>query len=459
MKTIFLFAYHHSHISDLLNTEYIKYLSSKYKIVVILPKRDGETSAKSGNYFKNKNIQYKEYSMVNVKWWYRFKLLRGSCVKKFNNLLHSKVNYRRNKSNDGRRIILRTVSYLLPKKFTDPMVFTFLEKIFTNKSKQFDEYVEKYKPSLILTATPGFTFFEAEIIILAKKAKIPTASINFTWNNLTSNGKLIRKTDYLIVWNNIIKKEAKDFHNYSLDDVFVSGSLRFDCYFNKMDGELKKEEFLKSKNLDPKLKTIFIATMSQNNYPAHAELIEDILKFRDEKKIKENVNIFVRVHPKDSVSFYENIIKKNIKNFHIEIAGTQIKKDDAKGQKIQMDEEDIVNLKNTLMNIDISINPFSTMSLESMIFDKPVINIGLIEEYKPALYYLHYKPLLDAKAVRVAFDKGQLVNHINSYLENPKLDSENRKKIVNDFISFTDGLSYKRSVDFLDKIISQDKHV
>lgn len=453
MKTIFLFIYHHSHISDLLNTEYIKYLSSKYKVVVILPKRDGETSAKSGNYFQDENIIYEEYSMVNVKWWYRFKLLRASCVRKFDHLLHSKINYKRNKSSDERRVILRIISRLLPMKFTDPSVFTFLEKIFTSKSKQFNEYIEKYKPSLIITATPGFTFFEAEVVILAKKAKIPTVSINFTWDNLTSNGKLIRKTDYLIVWNNIIKKEAKDFHNYPLENVFVSGSLRFDCYFNKMDGELKKDEFLKSKNLDPKLKTIFIATMSQNNYPAHAELIENILKFRDEGKIKENVNVFVRVHPKDSVSLYEHIIDANIKNFHIEIAGKQIKKDGAKGQKIQMDEEDIVNLKNTLMNIDVSINPFSTMSLESMIFDKPVINIGLIEEYRPALYYLHYKPLLDAKSVRVAFDEEQLINHINSYLEDPKLNSKNRKKIVNDFISFTDGLSYKRNVDFLDEII------
>ncbi|MFA5838562.1 MAG: CDP-glycerol glycerophosphotransferase family protein [Candidatus Paceibacterota bacterium] len=455
MKTIFLFIYHHSHISDLLNTKYIEYLSSKYKIVVILPKREGETSAKSGNYFKNNNIEYEEYSMVNVKWWYRFKLLRASCVRKFDYLLHSKINYTRNKSKDERRIVLRIISRLLPMKFTDPKVFTFLEKIFTKKSKQFDEYVKKYKPSLILTATPGFTFFEAEVIILAKKAKIPTTAINFTWDNLTSNGKLIRKTDYLIVWNNIIKKEAKDFHNYPLENVFISGSLRFDCYFEKMNGELKKEEFLKSKNLDPKLKTIFIATMSQNNYPAHTELIEDILKFRDEKKIKENVNIFVRVHPKDSVSLYEHLIDKNIKNFHIEIAGTQIKKDGAKGQKIQMDEEDILNLKNTLMNIDISINPFSTMSLESMIFDKPVINIGLIKEYRPALYYLHYKPLLDAKSVRVAFDKRQLVKHINAYLENPKLDSDNRKKIVNDFVCFTDGLSYKRNVDFLDEILKR----
>lgn len=454
MKTVFLFAYHHSHISDLLNTEYIKYLSSKYRVIVILPKREGETSAKSGNYFQNENVIYEEYSMVNVKWWYRFKLLRASCVRKFDHLLHSKINYKRNKSTDERRTVLRIISHLLPMKFMDPSVFTFLEKFFTNKSKQFDEYVEKYKPSLILTATPGFTFFEAEVIILSKKAKIPTVAINFTWDNLTSNGKLIRKTDYLIVWNNIIKKEAKDFHNYSLNDVFVSGSLRFDCYFNKMNGELRKEEFLKSKNLDPKLKTIFIATMSQNNYPAHAELIEDILKFREEKII-ENVNIFVRVHPKDSVSLYEKIIEKNPRNFRIEIAGTQIKKDGAKGQKIQMDEEDIVNLKNTLMNIDVSINPFSTISLESMIFDKPVINIGLIEEYRPALYYLHYKPLLDSNSVRVAFDKKQLIEHINAYLENPKLDLENRKKIVNDFISFTDGLSYKRNVDFLDEILKK----
>ena len=454
MKTIFLFAYHHSHISDLLNTEYIKYLSSKYKIVVILPKREGETSVKSGNYFKNENIEYEEYSMVNVKWWYRFKLLRASCVRKFDFLLSSKVNYERNKTRDWRRIVLRRISLILPKLFTDPSVFTFLEKAIIKKSREFDKFVRKYKPSLVMTAGPGFTFFEAEAILLAKKANIPTVAINFTWDNLTSNGKLMRKTDYLIVWNEIIKKEAQKFHNYKAENVFVSGILRFDYYFKKMPGEMNRETFLKSKNLNPNLKTVFIATMSQNNYPAHVELIREILKIRESGAIGQEFNIFVRVHPKDNFGLYEFFYSQKINNFHIELAGTRIKKDSAKGQKIQMNQEDLLNLKHTLKYTDVSINPFSTMSLESMIFDKPVINLGLVEEYRPALYYIHYKPLLDAKSVRVAFEKEQLVEHINAYLENPKLDFENRKKIVNDFICFTDGFSYKRSVDFLTEIVT-----
>jgi hypothetical protein len=38
------------------------------------------------------------------------------------------------------------------------------------------------------------------------------------------------------------------------------------------------------------------------------------------------------------------------------------------------------------------------------------------------------------------------------YLESPALDSENRRKIVEKYVQFTDGFSYKRSVDFIEEI-------
>mgnify|MGYP001609019266 CR=1 FL=1 len=455
MKTVFLFIYHHSHIADLLHTNYIKYLSEKYKVVVITPQREGDHIISKNKIFTSPNIIYAEFPLEHAKWWRRFKLLRASCVRQFDNLLSVQINYKRTRVDDKRRVVLRAVSLMLPRFITSTAMFTWLETFIIPASKIFDEYAEKYKPSIILTATPGFTHFEAWAIILAKKSNIPTAAINFTWDNLTSNGKLIRKTDYLIVWNEIIKKEAKEYHNYSTKDVFVSGPIRFDNYFNHIEGEMTRENFLKSKNLDPARKTVLITTMSKNNYPYHKELVQSIISIRDSNSPKKRFNIFIRVHPIDSFEIYSDIAKANYENLYIERAGKQIKPDSAIGQKVRMDEEDMLNLKHTLMYSDICINPFSTISLESMIFDKPVINIGLDPEYRPALNYVHYKPLLDKKAVKVAYTEKQLEDYIDLYLTKPETDQENRKKIVKDFIGFTDGLSYKRNADFLEEIFKK----
>lgn len=455
MKTVFLFIYHHSHIADLLHTNYIRYLSEHYKVVVITPKREDTAALSKEKIFTVPNLTYVELSLEHAKWWRRFKLLRASCVRQFDHLLSVQVNYKRTRIEDKRRIVLRTLSLMLPRFITSPSMFTWLETVIIPPSKIFDEYVKRYNPSIILTATPGFTHFESWAIILAKKAKLPTAAINFTWDNLTSNGKLIRKTDYLIVWNEIIKKEARDYHNYSPQNVFVSGSIRFDRYFTSLEGEVSREDFLVSKGLDPTHKTVLVATMSNNNYPHHKELVQSIISFRDKKSPEERFNIFIRVHPIDNFEFYTNFAKAGHKDLYMERAGRQIRPDSAIGQKVRMEEEDMLNLKHTLMYTDICINPFSTISLESMIFDKPVINIGLDPKYRPALQYIHYKPLLDRESVKVAYTEEQLGDYINLYLNKPETDRRNRVKIVQDFIGFTDGLSYKRSVDFLEEILKK----
>ena len=70
-----------------------------------------------------------------------------------------------------------------------------------------------------------------------------------------------------------------------------------------------------------------------------------------------------------------------------------------------------------------------------------------------AYEFNHYKPIVESGAVRVAKTDEDLPKLINMYLKNPELDREGRKKIVAEYVVFTDGLSYKRSVDFLEKCL------
>jgi len=450
--TVFLFIFHHSHIADLLNTEYIKYLATRYKVVVFLPKREGRASLAENEYYKHENVEYREQELLHEKWWYRFKLLRTACIRQFDSLVSVRWNYDKNKYTDWRRTLLRRMSLLVPKSWMSTRTFTWLEGRMLPDEIFFKDAVAKYKPRIVLTATPGFTPFDAWAVLLAKKHRVPTCSINFTWDNLTSNGKFMRKTDYLVVWNGIIKQEALDYHRYTPESVFVSGPLRFDPYFTPMQGEMSRETFLRTKGLDPGAKTILIGTMTDNNYSGHVELIEYVLKLRDSGAI-EPCNIFVRVHPIDHFNKYEGLIARKIKHLHIERAGTPLFDDRAPGQKVQMNQDDMRNLKHTLKYCDLCVNPFSTLSIEAMIFDKPVINLGLIPKHRPSLEYVHYKPLIDSGSVRVAYTDAELEEYLTLYLAHPETDREERRTIVQKYVGYTDGLSYKRSVDALDTIL------
>ncbi len=446
-KTIFLVIPNHIFTSDLLRTRYIKYLSSKYKVVVFTPFIDEELAKRKG-YLKSDDVIYIKWNIQSPRFWSLFKFLRISCVNEFDYLTSIRYWYKRpNYTEHTKRKIIRILS--LPfKKILTAKFFYFLEKKLLPRSKKFEFLVNQHKPSLLITATPGFNPLEAELITFSQKIGLRSVAMNFTWDNLTMNCKHIRKTDYLITWNSVMKKEATDIHDYPEEKIFVSGAPRFDPYFDKRASDPGREEFLKSKNLDPQYKTIFYTTVTKA-YPFQKKYIQDLIELRKKGKIP-YVNLFMRIHPLDLFETYKEFL--NEPNCHFEKAAEGIKNNSGK-EMIEMGYKDMLNLKHSLKYTDININYASTISIEAAIFDEPIINIGFINRFALAYEFNHYEPIYKSGAVRLVKKDRDLPELINMYLKNHSLDSNNRKKIVDEYVEFTDGLSYKRSVDFLDQIL------
>jgi len=83
----------------------------------------------------------------------------------------------------------------------------------------------------------------------------------------------------------------------------------------------------------------------------------------------------------------------------------------------------------------LNINMLSTMSLDFMLFDKPVINPifgnasnGLYDDQR-FLGYAHIQHLMDSKASKIVKDQAQLRQAISEYLK-IDTDSENRKNFI-----------------------------
>lgn len=452
MKTVFLFLKNSLFISDLLRTNYIKYLAEKYR-VVIFSNVIAEELVKKSEYFSSPNVIYLPWKVHNSRLFAIFKFLRTACMRELKNLA-------------GMRIYYQSVMFRQDKRarllrwFTAPLAplltidnFTRLEHLLVRVPRLFKEYCQEYKPSLIITPTPGIQVFDAEAIILAKKMGIPTLAANFSWDNLTAfKAVRIRKPDYLFVWNDIIREAAVKIHHFKPEKVLVTGSMRFDRYFGDAYKIQDREKFLQSKNLDPRHPTLLFATVGQKGL-FDLVVIREILELRNAGAIP-YVNLLIRLHPFDHLENYREFI--GLKNVRVELAGKPVL--DASGQqKIEFDDDAFANLKASLMYTDININYKSTISLEAFLFDKPVINF--IDATRPAQnqnYYdesSYYYPLVKYGAVRIAQNKPEMGELIKLYLNNPAIDSDNRRRVVDMFIPFRDGFSYKRSVDFLGKII------
>lgn len=443
-STVFLFISNYVNASDLSNSGYLEYLSKKNKIIVFLPTLDHV-----GNYYSSSNIEYRLWHFNSQRFFGRMKLLRVGLIRKFDFLKSTQVHLRTS-FNDSKRKILRMISLFLPFKLGDGP-FSWVEVKFLKNSKEFKNLVQFFKPKIIAVSTPGFTDYDAEIITLAKKNNIPTVAINPSWDNLTTNAKHIRKTDYLVVWNDIIKNEAIKIHNYSEKKVFVAGVPRFDIYFKNLKPNVSREDFLKSKKLDPSLKTVLLTTTSNGVYPFHNQIIEDVLDLQAKNKIPK-INLFVRIHPKDVFENYEKY--KNLKNVIIELPGETREVVGGSRHKIELTLKDFFNLRNTLAYSDININYCSTMTLESLIFDLPVINLAYPKNLNYIHYlYEHYVPITKSGAVLIAESKSDLEKTLKRYLNDPNFNKKERNILKSHYIKYEDGKSYIRNVDFINSII------
>lgn len=414
-------------------------------------------SVDGGKYFRSPNVEYVSWRVQNPKLFAIFKFFRMACMHELDRLPSMKIYYNSQPfRKDKRARLLRFLSWPLAPLLTIDF-FTKLELFFTRQTKLFQQYCQKYQPVLVITATPGIQVFDAEAIILAKKFRIPTLATNFSWDNLTAfKAVRVRQPNYLFVWNKIIWEAALAIHNFSPKRVYITGSTRFDKYFDDSHFIIDRDKFLRSKNLDPNKKTILFATVASGNCPYQLTVLQEVLRARRTGELPP-VNVLVRLHPFDGGESYRDI--QDEPDFHLEKAGREVKIPSG-DTRVEMDKDDFINLKSTLAHTDININYKSTISLESFIFDKPVVNfIDPTAPFQNNYYYKegsYYYPLVKEGAVIVAANNTELVKAINNYLADPKLGSASRQKIAHSFFAYQDGLSYKRNVDFLEKIIGHD---
>ena len=114
-----------------------------------------------------------------------------------------------------------------------------------------------------------------------------------------------------------------------------------------------------------------------------------------------------------------------------------------------------MNLRALLAFCDVFVNMCSTMSLDAICFDKPVVN-PVFGNSRNELYddqrflkYAHYERVVKSGAVAIAKTKEALINAINEALEKPTLRLDKQEKLL----KLQVGKSLKdTSVNFIDSI-------
>ncbi|MHA6279861.1 CDP-glycerol glycerophosphotransferase family protein [Salinimicrobium sp. CAU 1759] len=298
------------------------------------------------------------------------------------------------------------------------------------------DYLKVDKPD-ILFFTHQRPPYVLPIFVTAKKLNINTISFIFSWDNLSSKGRMAANFDSFLVWSKLMKKELLYFYpSRQEEDVRIVGTPQFEPYVTPKL-ETTGEQFYNNFDLDPSKKTICYSCGDISTSQNDELYIKTIATFIEEGKLDEEVNFIVRTSPAEEPHRFVGLkekfpfirwnfpLWKNVREDHPE----------AWSQRVPT-AKDLKDLRAILEHSDLGINMCSTMSLDFMIFDKPVINPvfgneenGLYNDQR-FLKFGHYEKVVESGAVKISTNEEELLEAINYYLQNPEQDSRNRKELL-----------------------------
>jgi hypothetical protein len=279
--------------------------------------------------------------------------------------------------------------------------------------------------------------FLAPFLVAAKKLKIPAGTFIFSWDNLASKGRMLGTFDHFLVWSDLMKDELLYFYpSVKEENVKVVGTPQFEPYVMP-NYETLQEDFLKKFQLDAAKKVICYSCADVSigkNDPVVIAAIANAIKSNN---IEKDVQLLVRTSPAEDDARFKAIretfpeIKWNVPKWTL----TRENHAESWSQRVPS-EEDIKDLRAILEYVDLNVNMCSTMSLDFMLFNKPVINTvfgnetnGLYNDQR-FLNYGHYKKVAESGAVTIAKNEEELIAQINEALANPDERTAQRKAMI-----------------------------
>lgn len=296
-------------------------------------------------------------------------------------------------------------------------------------------------------------------VLAAKSLGIPTATFIFSWDNLTSKGRIAAPFDHYLVWSEHMRRELLHYYpDVSFQQIHIVGTPQFDPYAN---GKMlwPREEFFSRVGADPLRPLICYSGGDPGTCPEdpeHARVLLDLIRTG---RIIGNPQILLRPMPVDDGIRYSNVRRNYPELIYLQPAWLHT--EPGNWSRVMPLLEDVQFLANLTNYADLNVNLASTMTLDFAIHDKPIVNIAFDVASPPPFgkplweYYYrfeHYRPVVEMGAARFARTPDELADHVNAYLKDPNLDSNNRRRLVEFEVSLPLGRASQSIVEVLETI-------
>ncbi|MFK5983532.1 MAG: hypothetical protein QM499_11505 [Flavobacteriaceae bacterium] len=395
-----------------------------------------------GSYSNIKIVELEVYIEIKKAWFWR-KLNETAHLYKHRSFFGIKdtLSFTKPKGYTKRDVLNRFIRIVASCFHSEKNMKTYQKYIYKSfsKSEITQNFISKLsadKPS-ILFFTHQRPPYIAPLVYAANKTKIKTCSFIFSWDNLSSKGRIPAMFDSFLVWSNLMKKELLYFYPLvNKEKVKVVGTPQFEPYVMP-EYQSSEDDFYTNFELDTNKKTICFSCGDLSTGRNDELAISIIAEAIENNKLDLPVNLLVRTSPADSGSRFKKVKEKYpfISWNYPKWVQTRADHVESWSQRLPL-RKDVKELRSILEYAAVSVNMCSTMSLDFMLFNKPVINQvlgnkenGLFNDQR-FLNYNHYKKVVESGSVNITKTKKELLSAINDALKSPLYLEKQRAEIL-----------------------------
>lgn len=331
----------------------------------------------------------------------------------------------------------------------------------------YSDLFDKHKPDLVIASTPGWRM-DRYLLRESAKRGISNMTVIVGWDNSSSYNISGADVQYATCWSQLQKDELVYGSDWKPENVNIGGIPSYDGYFRKQ-WLMPRDEYFKLHNLDPNRKLISYAS-SFVHFAPNFPNIEALAKLVSSDALVEPSQLLIRLHPSHFQDKPKIFADERAQVFELEkkYPHVHVVQPVALGGSLGYYGGEDMDEKSSMMAYsDVLVTVYSTMLVETAVHDTPMIAAtidtagGWNKKNKFSLSLKEignwptHKRFRETKAGRVATNLNELKEALNLYLKDKTIDSAERRKFIQDEITYTDASSGKRTAEYILKILSK----
>jgi len=321
--------------------------------------------------------------------------------------------------------------------------------------KDYDALLKAHRPDLVVTGTPGYNRQDIHLLRAAKRAKISTATVMLSWDNLTSKGYMGAIPDHLLVWSDLMADEAVHYHGFPRARIQWTGAAQFDHNFG-LKQRLDRRAWRRARGLAEDVPLIVYGTINPGIAPHEAAIVGQIVEAMRSRKFQSRPHLWVRIHPQAVKGYY----RQNLEAYQA-LAGPDVTIEipPVQSEKLAWDlpKSDAAHLAELLAAADVVATPSSTLVIDAVCVETPVITIAFDgpepmppeKQVKRFSSYTHYAKILGTGGMGTAHSCQIFIDLVDQYVRDPATHQAGREAMIRQQLNQLDGQAGKRTAEAL----------